>query len=160
MAWGDPVQDLTGLTEFDPLDDGDVVARCIYSEARGESQKGKAGVVWVISNRVSKNLSEFGGNSYKKVVLKKNQFDGMTKAAARQPDVTSQAWKDCVSEALASTRSQNPIGKCLWFVGNSYYANNVVKSGGNEYWNFGSGNKKIVEKVVIGNHTFFRIEGY
>lgn len=160
MAWGDPLSDLAGLNEFQPLDVVDVVARCIYSEARGESQEGKAGVAWIISNRVDKNLSEFGGNSYKDVVLKPGAFEGMTLLAARQPDNTSSVWDDCVSEALASTRSPNPIGKCLWFRPNSNYKNNVMTSGSTEYWNFGSGNRKIVEKYVIGNHTFYRVEGY
>lgn len=160
MAWGDPVANLPGLTEFDSLDSTDVLARCIYSEARGESQRGKAGVAWVISNRVDKNSSEFGGNTYKGVILKPNQFDGMTQKAAREPDTSSTAWDDCLSEALASTRSSNPIGTCLWFVTNTLFASRVTETGGNQYWNFGAGSKKIVEKVVIGNHTFFRVEGY
>lgn len=160
MAWGDPVSDLPGLSEFDSLDVVDVVTRCIYAEARGESQEGKAGVVWVISNRVDKNLSEFGGDSYKSVVLKPSQFEGMTQLAARQPDNTSTAWDNCLSETLAATRSPNPIGTCLWFVTNAYFTNHVINSGVTQYWNFGAGNKKIVEKVVIGNHTFFRVEGY
>ena len=160
MAWGDPVPNLPELTEFDPLDPVDVVSRCIYSEARGETQEGKAGVVWVISNRVDKNLSEFGGNSYKGVVLYPYAFEGMTTIYAREPDNTSQAWDDCVSEALAFSRSPNPIGNCLWFVPNLDFAANVIDDGTTEYWNFGRGNRKIIEKVVVDNQTFFRVEGY
>ncbi|WP_281888923.1 cell wall hydrolase [Paenibacillus sp. YYML68] len=160
MAWGDPIQDLSGLQEFDPLDPVDVLARLIYSEARGESRTGKAGVVWVVSNRVDKNLSEFGGSTYKGVCLKPNAFAGLTTQSARQPDTSSSAWDDCISEALSSSRSSNPIGKCLWFVTNTYFSSKVTTSNGSEYWNFGAGSKKIVEKVVLGNHTFFRVEGY
>ena len=160
MAWGDPISDLTGLTEFEPLDPVDVLARLIYSEARGESRTGKAGVAWVVSNRVDKNMTEFGGNTYKGVCLRSGAFSGMTTLSARQPDTSSSAWDDCVSEALASSRSPNPIGNCLWFSTNTSFNNNVINSGGNQYWNFGHGNKKIVEKVVMGNHTFFRVEGY
>ena len=40
----------------------------------------------------------------------------------------------------------NPIGTCLWFVTNTYYNNNVYTSGSTEYWNFGTGNKEVVEK--------------
>lgn len=160
MAWGDPIQDKADLTEFDPLDPVDTLARLIYSEARGESQTGKAGVVWVVSNRVDKNRIEFGGNTYKGVCLRQGAFDGMKTLAARQPDTSSQAWKDCIKEALAESRSSNPIGKCLWFVTNTLFSSKVKKINGSEYWNFGTGDKKLVEKVVIGNHTFFRVEGY
>ncbi|MFE6074703.1 cell wall hydrolase [Paenibacillus sp. NPDC057886] len=104
-----------------------------------------AGVAWVMSNRVDKNLSEFGGNTYKGVILKTNAFEGMTSSNARQPNTSSTAWSDSIEQALASSRLSNPIGTCLWFVTNTY---------------FGAGNKKIVEKKVLGDHTFYRVEGY
>lgn len=62
---------LTRFEEFDPLDPVDTLVRLIYSEARGESQTGKAVVVWVVSNQVDKNRTVFGGNTYKGVYLKK-----------------------------------------------------------------------------------------
>lgn len=160
MAMGDPVSNLPGLTEFENLDTTDLLARLIYSEASTQTKTGKAGVAWVVSNRVDKNLGEFGGNTYKGVILRQNAFDGMTSINARQPDTSSTAWADSVEQALASSRLGNPIGTCLWFVTNTYYASNVIKSGSTEYWNFGKGNKKIVEKKVIKDHTFFKVEGY
>ncbi|SEK43245.1 cell wall hydrolase [Paenibacillus sp. OK003] len=160
MAMGDPLPNLPGLTEFDNLDTTDLLARLIYAEASTQSKTGKAGVAWVVSNRVDKNLSEFGGNTYKGVILKTNAFEGMTSSNARQPNTSSTAWSDSVEQALASSRLSNPIGTCLWFVTNTYFASKVIKSGTTEYWNFGAGNNKIVEKKVLGDHTFYRVEGY
>ncbi|GMK37474.1 hypothetical protein PCCS19_05280 [Paenibacillus sp. CCS19] len=160
MAWGDPVADLTGLSEFNSLDVIDVLARLIYGEADNQSRIGKAAVAWIVSNRVDKNMKEFGYNSYKDVCLYPGAFDGIKLLKARQPDTSSTSWSDCLSEAVSATRSANPIGTCLWFVTNSKFSSAVIKSGGVEYWNFGPGNKKIVEKVVIEDHTFFRVEGY
>lgn len=90
MAMGDPLPNLPGLTEFDNIDTTDLLARLIYAESSTQSKTGKAGVAWVVSNRVDKNLSEFGGNTYKGVILKTNAFEGMTSINARQPN-TSQA---------------------------------------------------------------------
>ncbi|MEK4277679.1 cell wall hydrolase [Paenibacillus sp. FSL R7-0026] len=160
MAMGDPLPNLPGLTEFDNIDTTDLLARLIYAESSTQSKTGKAGVAWVVSNRVDKNLSEFGGNTYKGVILKTNAFEGMTSINARQPNTSSTAWTDSVEQALASSRLSNPIGKCLWFVTNTYFASKVIKSGATEYWNFGAGNKKIIEKKVLGDHTFYRVEGY
>lgn len=160
MAMGDPVADLAGLTEFNSLDATDLLARLIYSEASTQSKTGKAGVAWVVSNRVDKNLGEFGGNTYKGVILRQNAFEGMTTINARQPVTSSTTWLDSVEQAVISSRLSNPIGTCLWFVGNDHFAANVIKSGSIEYWNFGEGNKKIVEKKVLGDHTFFKVEGY
>lgn len=96
----------------------------------------------------------------KEVLEQTNAFEGMTTINARQPDTSSTAWSDSVEQALASSRLSNPIGKCLWFVTNTYFASKVIKSGTTEYWNFGAGNKKIIEKKVLGDHTFYRVEGY
>lgn len=162
MTWGAPLNDQAGLNEFRGLDTVDQLARLIYSEARGETKTGKAGVAWTVINRVSKNLSQFGGDSYENVILYPNAFEGMTKPEARQPDTSSVAWQDSVEQALSSSRLPNPIGSCLWFVGNTYFAANVSPnaSASVQYWNFGTGNRKIVEKKVIGGHTFFRVEGF
>ncbi|RAV00178.1 cell wall hydrolase [Paenibacillus sp. YN15] len=162
MAWGDPIQNLSGLSEFDPLDVVDIMARLIYSEARGESTEGKVGVRKVLDNRYDHPArdSEFGGDTYKEIMLKPYAFEGLTTISAREPDTNSTAWDDCVSVTLGTLSVPNPIGNCLWFVTNSYFNNNVIQSGGEEYWNFGAGNKKIVEKVIVDNQTFFRVEGY
>lgn len=159
-VYGEPLADLTGLTEFNGRSAIDLIARLMYSEARGETQSGKAGVHYVVLNRMSKNLTEFGGNTYEGVILKPYQFSGMTTLSAREPDLTSSAWTNCLYLANHFATEPNPIGSCLWFLANAYFNNTVSNVNGVEYYNFGAGAKQIVEKVILGGHTFFRVQGY
>lgn len=163
--YGEPLANIGSdpwdLTEFIGRDSVDLLARMVYAEARGESVEGKRGCAHVAKNRKAKNLSEFGGNTYEGVLLKKYQFEGMTTESARKPDLSSQAWQDSLNIAMNMSTTPNPIGNCLWFVTNSYYATRVSYKDGVEYYTFpGSTARKVVEKKVIGNHTFFRVEGY
>lgn len=158
MAYGDP------LNSFDDLKNRsgeDLLARMIYAEARGESEKGKRGCAFVAKNRVDKNSSEFGGDTYSGVLLKSGQFAGMKTAAALKPDLSSSAWADCLDIALNLSSKTNPIGTCLWFVTNSYYNDHSTTSGGVEKYTFGGGvYTEVVEKVIIDNQTFFKVSGY
>jgi len=158
--YGEPLSDLTGLTEFQGRDSVDLLARMIYSEARGESWAGKQGVAHVAKNRKAKNSTEFGGGTYEGVILKPGQFVGMTTISARQPDLNSQAWADSLYIASNLSTQDNPIGTCLWFVSNSYYSSHSRIYNGQAQYTFGSGYVNVVEKVVIGNQTFFRVTGY
>lgn len=147
------------LSEFDALDSVDILARLIYSEARGESLQGKRGVAHVVANRKKKNSTEFGGGTVKGVALKKYQFSGMTTSSARCPDTAAQAWKDSLS--IAGNSGTNPIGNCLWFNTNAKYKERVTLKNGVEYYTHpGSTAKKVTQKYVIGNHTFWLVEGY
>lgn len=135
------------------------MARTIYSEAMGESYTGKVAIYHIAFNRLKKNMKEFGTPTMKDVLLKTpGGFDGLTTYYARNPNVYSQAWRDCCD--IASTAGSNPIGNCLWYNTNLVFASKTFTSGGYTYYRFNSGAKKIVEKVIIGKHTFFRVEGY
>lgn len=161
MAYGEKLPDLTGLSEFDGLDDADLLARLVYSEARGESVEGWQAVAHVVRNRKVKNSSEFGGNTYSGVILKPNQFVGMTTVSAREPDTSSSAWNDILYIALTIDNQYNPISNCLWFVTNTYFANHSRTSNGQLQYSFVSGVwKNVTKKYVIGGQTFFLIEGY
>lgn len=58
----------------------------IYSEAGNQTKKGKRGVAFVAKNRKDKNTTEFGGDTWKGVLLKANQFVGMSTSHALKPD--------------------------------------------------------------------------
>ncbi|MNI87268.1 hypothetical protein D3C73_1444500 [compost metagenome] len=93
------------------------------------------------------------------MVLKSGAFEGMTTSNARCPATSSTAWTDCLS--TATNGGTNPIGKCLWFNGNDYYATRIKTVSGKEKYTFdGSTYTEVVEKVVIQDHTFFRLSGY
>lgn len=164
MAYGECVTNIGtdpwDLREFENLNNVDNLARMIYSEARGESVTGKRGCYYVVVNRKAKNLPEFGGNTVNGILLQRYQFSGMTTSYARCPDTSSQGWQDSLSVALNG--GTNPIGKCLWFNTNSMYSSSIKIVSGKEYYTFNGGAtyQEVVEKVVIGNHTFFRVSGY
>lgn len=121
------------------------------------------GVAAVVANRKKCTVGEFRNqNTVEDVILYPNAFEGVAagKSTILCPDTTSQAWNDCLYIAMNSATQDNPIGNCLWFLGTSYFNSKVTTQNGFEYYNFGTGAKRIIEKVVIGGHTFFRVEGY
>ncbi len=159
--YGEPLENGSGLSEFEGRDSVDLLARMIYSEARGESWAGKQGVANVAKNRKAKNSSEFGGGTYEGVLLHPGAFAGMTTLSAREPDLTSQAWNDSLYIASNMATQDNPVGLCLWFVTNSYYSSHSQVVDETEQYTFdGSTWIDVIEKYVIGNHTFFRLTGY
>ncbi len=113
----------------------------------------------MVVNRKAKNSTEFGGNTVAGVVLRPGQFDGMTTSSARCPDTSSSAWSESLN--VAQNGGTNPIGKCLWFNTNTLYGNRTKIVNSKEHYTFDRTNyKEVVEKVIIGNHTFFRVAGY
>ncbi len=155
---------LSSTSEYTGRDSVDLLARVIYGEAEGESEEGKRGVAFVVANRKAKNSSEFGGNTYEKVILYKvngtYSFNAMETTRCLKPNTSSQAWQDCLRIASNMVTNVNPIGSCLWFNGKSYY-NSVIKiTNGIEQYTFGSGYRDITEKYTIGNHIFFKVTGY
>jgi hypothetical protein len=135
------------------------MARLIYSESRGESITGKRGVARVVVNRQLKNLSEFGGSSARGVILNTpGGFVGMTTSDARCPNTGSTEWLDSLS--VANDIGTNPVRQSLWFNTNTVFINQS-RNGGTEYRFPGTSTyKSVVEKYIIGNHTFFRVSGY
>ncbi len=71
-------------------------------------------------------------------------------------DTSSATWKECLELALNVYDEVNLSGTCLWFNGNSYYKGRCRTSSDKEYYSFDlESEREIVEKVVIGNYTFF-----
>lgn len=159
-ATDDLGQAVSDTSELSGLSELDLIARCIYAEARGESDVGRRGVACVIRNRKARGTTEFGGNTYSGVVLKSSAFSGMTSSSVLAPDTTSNAWTECVNIAKNIDTIANPIGTCLWFNTNSRYSQHSYTTDGVEYFSFSSGAREVVEKYIIGNHTFFKVAGY
>lgn len=158
-SMGKPVSNQSGLQEYEDMFTNDIWARTIYSEAIGESYTGKLAIYHIICNRQKKNSLEFGRPTFKDVLLH-GDFDGLKTSYARCPNVYSQSWIDCCDIVMSG--GYNPIGNCLWYNTNTLFNNQLYSYGGYTYYKFPgtSSYKKVVEKVIIGNHTFFRIEGY
>ena len=158
MAYGEPLNSTDDLKGRDGID---LLARMIYSEVGNQSEKGKRGCAFVAKNRKDRNETQFGGNTWEGVILKANQFAGMTTSNALRPDTSSSAWADSLDIAQNLSSKTNPIGGCLWFNTNSLYRQQTKTEGGKEYYRFGSGAyNEVTEKVVIEDHTFFKISGY
>lgn len=109
-----------------------------------------------------KKASGFGGTTYKDVILADGQFKSVGKPKFLQPDLSSTAWKDSLNIALNMDTVVNPISACLWFVTNSDYKKYMITENGVEKYKFPGTDKyqQVVEKKVLGNHTFFRVSGY
>jgi len=155
--------DQTGLSEFNAVTNNvELVARLIYSEAAAESMDGKKGVAQVVINRQLKNLSEFGGTNVRNVVLKTpGGFDGMTKSGARCPsDVL--AWNNSWLAANDPGSATKRVGSTLWFNTPTVFAQRDGYDGAGylTYTFPGQPAKRVMERVDIGNHIFFRVYGY
>lgn len=158
MGYGDPLASTADLYDRSAID---LLARMMYGEARGESSTGRSACMWIAKNRVARNSSEFGGSYYQDVILYPGAFLGVWTDAALRPDLSSAAWNDCLSIAQNYYSSYgNPIGTCLWFNTTSYYNSVIRVVNGVEQYNLGTGYLNVVEKYVIGNHTFFKVQGY
>lgn len=133
--YGEPLENLAGLTEFEGRDSVDLLARMIYSEARGEEWVGKQGVAHVAKNR---KADGYWGDTYESVLLYENQFAGMTTLSAREPDLTSPEWSDSLYIASNVNSQSNPIGNRLYFLKTT----STLPSG-------------AYNVMTIGNHYFF-----
>lgn len=151
---------LSSFSDFYGRDSVDLLAQMIYSEASIESWTGKQGVAHVAKNRKARNSSEFGGGTYEGVLLLGNAFDGMQTTNALRPELNLSAWSDSLYIASNMNTQNNPIGTCLWFWGNSLYNSSVDTSLEYERVNLGTALRRVVEKIIIGTHTFFKVEGY
>lgn len=135
MSYGDCLTNQTGLTEFQGRDSVDLLARMIYSEARGESNEGQRGVAFVAQNRW---YDGSWGNTYESVLLWPNQFAGMNTYAARCPDLNSPEWAACLSIAGNMGSQTNPIGNRLYFLPYTPPSNakNVLQIGNHYFFNY------------------------
>lgn len=133
--YGEPLENLSGLSEFEGRDSVDLLARMIYSEARGESWAGKQGVAHVAKNRKATGT---WGNTYEDVLLSPSQFSGMATLSARQPDLTSQAWSDSLYIAMNMDTQYNPIGNRLYFRSTTPPSNakDILQIGNHYFFNY------------------------
>ncbi|OWA51662.1 hypothetical protein BV898_16139 [Hypsibius exemplaris] len=53
----------------------EILQKTIYGEARGEGERGKKAVAWVIKNRVDQGKAYWGGADYEKVCRMPGQFE-------------------------------------------------------------------------------------
>jgi hypothetical protein len=160
-TYGDKFTNQSELNEFSGQEDVDLLARLIYSEARGESVEGWQAVGHIVRNRKMRNAGEFGGGTYSGVILKSGQFIGMTTQSAREPDTSSIAWNDILYIALTIDNQRNPIDNALWFWTNTLFDSNTRTTSRGQFQLYFVGKwQDVTYKKVIGNHTFFLVNGY
>lgn len=137
---------------YDTLTDPELLALCIYKEARGEGPTGCQAVAHVIHNRVG-----FPGfaHTLRQVILGPNQFTSMSVPSDiefnLQPTPNDSMYPVCLSianDVLAGTSGDNTSGA-------HFYANLAETTSG---WFF----RNIVQRpdlhpitASIGRHTFF-----
>ncbi|TKI56253.1 cell wall hydrolase [Brevibacillus antibioticus] len=157
MAYGEP---LKRKSQLEDCSSTDLLARIIYAEAEGESEEGKRGVAFVIKNRKDRDSREFGGNTYKGVILKKSQFSAVDRDEMLQPDTSSRSWKDSLDIAKNMSKKDNPIGDCLWFNADWMWEDQYDRVENTYTFPDGSKVHRVVEMHEIGKHVFFRVKGY
>ena len=147
---------LSSSDELKNLSNIDLLARMIYGEARGESLEGMRGVAHVAYNR--KDHSRFPSSLSS--VLLNGGFDGLYSAEGLAPDTNSSSWKNSLDIAMKMQNLENPIGNLLWFNATKTFENNLKVNGGKYKFGGTSTPVSVTNKKVIGNHTFFIVEGY
>lgn len=142
MSYGEPLTnigtDIWDFTEFVGRDSVDLLARMIYSEARGEPWAGKQGVAYVAKNRKDNGS---WGNTYAEVLLARYQFEGMTEETARCPDIThpdTSGWTDCLYIAENLSSQYNPIGNRMYFLPYTPPSNavDILQIGSHYFFNY------------------------
>lgn len=151
--------DKWNFSHYSHLNDIDIFARMIYTEAMGEPLEGKIGVAYIVHNRIKKDLVQFGGNTLRKVLLLKNMFDGLTTPLARRPIIQEKDWIISLDIAQTYIKYTNPIGNCLWFYSNPHYKKMTGRCFNNHIF-LSNHCQEIVEYVQINKQSFFRVKGY
>ncbi len=147
------VQELYGRSGIDLL------ARLVYAEAKNNSDSKKRGIAFVVENRRMENSEEFGGNTLEGVILEPTEFTKISSADALRPDTASSEWANSLDIAVNLSGKVNPIGNCFWYMSNVAYSRIVQIEIEEEYLRDKSGIlKKVIEKTVIDNCTFYRLE--
>lgn len=132
------------LAQLDPREVNCVTA-VIWTEARGESNKGQRAVLAVMSNRISDTSGKWG-NTYCEVAAQASQFDGITKHGFKPAKTAKEkrayaALKAKVSQWLAFGYD-NPIATA-----DHYHAVTMAKK---PYW------AKSMQKIAtIEGHAFY-----
>ena len=83
----------------------------------------------------------------------------MTTERARKPDLQSDAWADSLNIASNMSTVKKSYWRLLMVYDKFCIQKGASGSGNNETFTFSVLLLKVVEKKVIGNHTFFRVEG-
>lgn len=118
--YGEPLDDLSGLSEFEGRDSVDLLARMIYSEARNQNWECMQGVAHVAKNRKASSIPPFNNQDTYEEVLLSGDFNGMDTLSAREPVITgtspdAQAWNNALYIASHMDTQYNPIDNRLFF---------------------------------------------
>ena len=113
---------------FSKDNDITLLARCIFGEARSESEETKAAVGYIVKNRVTEK-----DRSYYDVILQKKHFSCFNKNDPNYKKVQDpekydkKQWKDClrVSKKVIEGKIKNPIGNATHY--HSYKDKNSLK---------------------------------
>jgi|LGVF01.1.fsa_nt_gb spore germination cell wall hydrolase CwlJ-like protein len=143
----------TECESIDMLSDDQLMALCIYVEARGEGREGMMGVGNVILNRTE--CPERFGKTIREVILKRKQFSGMSNKSLKRNRYAT------LIASLDSTYNKSYL-KCLATArdimdnkgyDNTFGSNHYCTVDCFPYWSKG---QRVI--VVIGNHKFFKIK--
>jgi len=134
--------------QLEKLPEPDLLARCIWGEARGESIRGKLAVAHVVLNRV--NARSYYGGSIKEVILKPLHFSCFNE---NDPNLARILCLDSSNPDFAYCRAVADI---------SLLAGNPDPTGGATHYHAAGtrpswvGSPQMKFLCQIGNHLFYR----
>jgi N-acetylmuramoyl-L-alanine amidase len=134
--------------QLEKLPEPDLLARCIWGEARGESIRGKLAVAHVVLNRVK--AKPCYGHSMKEVLLRASQFSCFNE---NDPNLVK----------ILNLNSSNPdLAYCLAVADMALLVDNPDPSGGATHYHAAQvkpswvGSPQMAFLCQIGNHLFYR----
>jgi N-acetylmuramoyl-L-alanine amidase len=137
-----------GRRELERSSDAELLARCIWGEARSESIEGKLAVAHVVLNRVK--AQSYYGRTVKEVMLKPWQFScfnendpNLAKILGLKTDNPGLAYCQAVADMALLSHSQDPTG------GATHYHTTSIKPS----W---ANSSQMTFLCRIGNHLFYR----
>ena len=138
--------------------DINMLALCLYREARGEGLDGMTAVACVIHNRVTK-----WKQTWKQVIMGKNQFTSMSVPSDSQfnlvPEISDKLWKAAlnIAEMVYTGEVDDPTKGALYY-GNMPVIAAIDAKVGHAGWfvrNISGKPGEHPETVTLGRHTFF-----
>jgi len=138
----------SGQVQLDRLTEFQLLARCIWGEARGEPIRGKLAVAHVVLNRVK--AQSYYGKTIRDVILKPWQFScfnendpNLAKILSLNSINPDLAYCQAVADVALLADNPDPTGG-----GTHYHAPQVKPS-----W---AGSEQMIFLCRIGNHLFYR----
>lgn len=144
---------LAPLSEPYDSDPAQLLALCIWREARGESIAAKYGVAWVIMNRCKMAPAQGFKHDVPGNILHPWAFSSFMEGdvnATKYPEPTDPSWQDSLTVAESVTRTEDPTNDAVFYFSLPLTSPPLKKDGTCAWGN-------VEHAASIGGLQFYRI---